>query len=124
MYTRSEVGPLRATYLVIKHLFLAACVFIAMFAVVGYVAGWITFEHNKVQETATIEIDTAQMKANAERAVERSQELIEETGKKLRDIGRPESETVPTSKEVAPDAAEPSSEESRPPADARDAGII
>lgn len=80
-----RVYPRHGFFWLMRTFFLIACILIAAFAAVGYAAGWITFEHDKVRHEATIQIDTGEVNQAAENALERGQELIEQAGEKIQD---------------------------------------
>lgn len=103
VYVKRETSPGRAFFLLLRSLFLFAVVLVAVFGVVGYMSGWVRFDHDEPQNRATIEIDTAQMKSTASEAIHEGKELLGETKETLQDLGRPEAEdTVPTSRNVVP----------------------
>jgi hypothetical protein len=55
------------------------------FVGIGYAMGWIEF-HDDANRT-TIEFDKNEASSDAKRAVERTEELLEDTGEVLRDAG-------------------------------------
>jgi uncharacterized membrane protein len=82
---------------VIRSLFVLTCVLIAIFFVAGYASGWITLRRDQQNNTATIEIDTGEMKVKANQAAQKGEELIDQAGDKLRELGRSAEQSVPTS---------------------------
>ena len=93
----SERHPLRATFALLRGLFLVACVAIAAFAVVGYASGWIVFQHD--EEKATIEIKTDEIQKSADDAIEKGEQFIDKAGDSLQPA---EDETpAPTSEDAA-----------------------
>jgi hypothetical protein len=77
----SERHPIRATFALLRGLFLVACVAIAVFAIVGYASGWITFQHDV--DKATIEIKTDEIQKSADDAWKKGEELMEDAEQKL-----------------------------------------
>ena len=89
-----SAGP----FSVVKSLLLLGCVLVAAFFVVGYAAGWIRVQRDPQKNTATIQIDTGEMQAEANQAAQKGEQLIEQAGDKIRDLGKSaERDRVPTS---------------------------
>lgn len=97
MSEKKVVHPIRGLFVLMKNLFLLASVLIAAFAVVGYFAGWVEFQHNDQQEKATIEIKTQKVKATAKDAVEKGKELFGKASKKVEDAADDTTEDEPES---------------------------
>jgi hypothetical protein len=87
---------------VLLQLFLVACLLIAAVGIVGYSAGWITFDHDAAGEKTIIEVDTGTAKKDVNEAVEQGSELIDKTGERLR--SRP---AIPAEEPAAPNPAVP-----------------
>jgi len=77
------VHPLRATFRMLRTLFVLACVLIAAFTVVGYASGWIEVRRDPQQDKAVIEVETGKAKEAARDAVVKGQELAKQAGEKI-----------------------------------------
>ena len=86
---------------VLATLFLILCLLIAGFAVVGYAAGWVKFQHDETQEKTTIELETGEVKRATEEAVDQGRKMLNETGEQIQEITDTDDEA-----EIAP-AADP-----------------
>ncbi len=86
-HDREGFHPLRASFRLMRGVFLLACVLVALFAVVGYAAGWIQVRNDPQEEKATIEIETGEVKQAAQDAIGKGQELIRDAGKKIENRG-------------------------------------
>ena len=71
-----RINPIRSFFRLVRRLFFLACVLIAGFAVAGYAAGWVRFEHDRQRERATIEVETGEVKRAVEKTAEKAQELV------------------------------------------------
>jgi hypothetical protein len=80
--------PLRALFRMVRGLFFLACVLIATFAVIGYASGWIEIRHQPQQDKAVIEIETGKAKQAAKEAITKGQELVQEAGDKIGQLGK------------------------------------
>jgi hypothetical protein len=67
-------------------LFISLCVLIVAIAVVGYEAGWVTFQQDDQQERATIEVETGKVRRAAEEAVDKGRELLQRADDQIRNL--------------------------------------
>jgi hypothetical protein len=93
----------------LTQLLVICCVVIAIFAVVGYTAGWITWQYDRQTETSTIEIETGEVKKAAEETVEKGKALIDKTGDEIKKLNEapPESENAPLLKDQPSEQTDP-----------------
>jgi len=81
--TSHKRGPARGAFSLLLRLLLVCCLLIAGFAVVGYAAGWVQFQHDEQQQKATIEVETGEVKQAAEEAVGKGKELMNQASEKI-----------------------------------------
>jgi hypothetical protein len=67
-------------------LFISLCVLVVAIVVVGYEAGWVTFQQDDQQERATIEVETGKVRRAAEEAVDKGRELLQRADDQIRNL--------------------------------------
>lgn len=82
---RSRSATRGALSLLSRLAFLFSLIF-AGFVVVGYAAGWVSFEHDERQQKATIEIETGEFKEAAQEVVHTSRDWIHRAGEKMESL--------------------------------------
>lgn len=69
---------MKRLFTTLKNVFLVACVLIALFAVVGYAAGWVKFHHDEQQDTTTIEVDRGEIEKDVKGTVDKGEKMIDD----------------------------------------------
>jgi hypothetical protein len=75
---RPAFRPVYGLFVILKKLFVLACVLVALFGLIGYAAGWVSINHQKDQGKVHIQIDTQRVEDDVENLIDKTRDALQQ----------------------------------------------